>query len=388
MKLPKRMDGVPPYLYAELDSVIEKAKRAGKKIINIAHGDPDQPAPKAVIEELHRSSSEKGAQLYPNYWGLRSLREKIAEWMKKRFDVTLDPENEIMVLIGAKEGITHLYLALCDKGDYALVPNPAYPTYYTSVIFAQGTPIYMPLIEENDFLPDLNSFKKEILKQTKLMIINYPNNPTSKKASISFLQELVEFCKRWGIYIIHDTAYSEIYEDEKPPSLLEVKGSKNIAVELHSFSKTYNMQGYRIGWVCGNKDIIRALAVIKTNTDSGVFIPIQKAAMKALEIYDEFVPGVRELYRRRRKIIHGFLDKIGWEYVPSDATTYIWAKMNVKNKDSMKLVISLVQKTGVVVGPGAGYGKHGEGYLRFSLTQPDEKIKEGMEKFIGHLHGL
>jgi len=388
MKLPRRMDGVPPYLYAELDNVIKEVKKQGKEIINIAHGDPDQPAPKVVIEELHSSSNEKGAQLYPNYWGLLPLREKIAKWMKKRFGVTLDPENEIMILLGAKEGIIHLYLALCDNDDYALVPDPAYPTYNTSVIFAQGVPIHMPLVEKNDFLPDLDGFEQKVLRQTKVIIINYPNNPTSKKADISFFKKLVEFCRKWGIYIIHDTAYSEIYEDGKPPSLLEIDGSKNIAVELHSFSKTYNMQGYRIGWICGNKEMIKALAVVKTNTDSGVFIPIQKAAMKALEIYDEFIPGVRELYRRRRKIIHGFLDKIGWDYVRSDATTYIWTKMKTKDKNSMKFVINLVQKTGVVVGPGAGYGKYGEGYLRFSLTQPDEKIKEGMQKFTDYLHSL
>lgn len=385
MEFPERIKGIPPYLYAEMDKAIKKAKDKGFNIINLAHGDPDLLPSEEIIEELKKSLKEKEFHKYPSYWGMLSLREKISEWMKKRFNVNLDPENEIMILIGAKEGITHLFLALCDKGDYSLIPNPSYPTYKTSAIFAESIPFDVPLLRDNEFLPVLNSIKKDVLKKSKVLILNYPNNPTSKKANINFFKEVIDFCLKWKIYLIHDNAYSEIYEDEPPPSILEIDGAKEIAVELHSFSKTFNMQGFRIGWACGNKEILHSLSIIKTNTDSGVFIPIQKASIKALEIYDKFVPNLRERYKKRRKILKSYLDKIGWEYYNSDSTIYVWSEINLKEKDSMKLVSDLIDKKGVMIGPGAGYGKYGEGYLRFSLTQSEEKIKEGMEKFLEYL---
>ncbi|OPX18482.1 hypothetical protein BXT86_01030 [candidate division WOR-3 bacterium 4484_100] len=382
IKLPERMAGVPPYLYAEMDKVIQEARNSGKEIINIAHGDPDLMPPQEVIEELSHRAGKPGAQLYPPYWGLIELREDIARWMGKRFGVELSPEDEIMILIGAKEGLTHLYTALCDRGDYALIPDPAYPTYKTSVIFAEGMVHYFGLKQENDFLPELKEITKNLHKKTKLMIINYPNNPTTKKGDITFFKELVSFCRRHNIYLIHDNPYSEIYETDPPPSILQVDGAKDIAVELHSFSKTFNMQGYRIGWICGNKDMIKALAVVKTNTDSGIFLPIQYAAIKALELYETFVPGLREIYKKRRKIVQGYLEKIGWQYYRSDSTIYVWTRMDERFKDSMKFVIGLIKEKGVMIGPGAGYGRYGEGYLRFSLTQPEEKLRTGMERFL------
>ncbi len=385
MKFPERIKGIPPYIYAEMDKAIKRAREKGLDIINIAHGDPDLKPPVEVIEELKNSLSEEDSHKYPSYWGIIDLREKISEWMKKRFGVHLNPEEEVMVLIGAKEGITHLFLALCDKEDYALIPDPAYPTYRTSAIFSEAIPHSIPLLKENDFLPDLNSINIDIINRSKVIILNYPNNPTSKKADKNFFREIVDFCHKWGIYIIHDNAYSEIYEDKPAPSILEIDGAKDIAVEIHSFSKTYNMQGFRIGWVCGNKEILKSLSIIKTNTDSGVFIPLQKAAIKAIEIYDEFVPEIREIYKRRRKIVNDYLDKIGWKCYNSDSTIYIWAEMNIKKRGSMKIVSDLIDKKGVMIGPGAGYGKYGEGYLRFSLTQPDKKIKQAMERFVDYL---
>lgn len=382
MILPERVQDVPPYLYAEMDKVINEARSRGKKIINIAHGDPDLPPPKEVVDELKSALRDKGAHLYPSYWGMIELREKISYFMKQRFGVDLDPTKEIMVLVGAKEGITHLFMALCEKGDYGLIPDPAYPTYKTSVIFSEGVPIDVPLIEENDFLPDLNAIKSEILNKARLMIINYPNNPTSRGGDLSFFKDLVRFCQKWGIYLVHDDAYSEIYDKTKPPSILQVDGAKEIAVEIHSFSKTFSMQGFRIGWVCGNEDLIKALAIIKTNTDSGVFVPIQRAAEKALSVYDKSVPRLREAYKKRRLLLKNILSDFGWMSYPSDATIYVWTKMNCVEKDSMRFVIDLIKNHGVMIGPGAGYGKFGEGYLRFSLTQPEDKIKEGMAKFV------
>ncbi|RKX69266.1 LL-diaminopimelate aminotransferase [candidate division WOR-3 bacterium] len=381
MEFPKRVKEVPPYLYAEMDNVIAEIKRQGKEIINIAHGDPDLTPPVEVIEELKRSAGMKDAHLYPTYWGMIELRERIAHWMEGRFGVKLDPEKEIIILIGAKEGITHLFLALAESGDYGLIPDPAYPTYKASAIFADAVPIELPLLPENDFLPDLGSIDSGVLKRTKVLIINYPNNPTTKVADRRFFQELVEFCRQHRIYIIHDHAYSEIYGGDPPPSILEIEGAREIAVELHTFSKTFNMQGYRIGWACGGKDLIRALAIIKTNTDSGVFVPIQRAALKAFEVYEGFIPSLRERYQKRREIIQGYLRDLGWNYYPSDATIYVWTRMGVGN-DSMRFVTELIRKYGVMIGPGAGYGKYGEGFLRFSLTQPEAKIREGMEKFI------
>lgn len=388
MKLPARIKGIPPYIYAEMDKAIKRAREKGLDIINIAHGDPDLRPPEEVLETLKVSLSEDESHKYPSYWGTMELREKISEWMMRRFNVHLNPEDEIMILIGAKEGITHLFLALCDKEDYALIPDPAYPTYRTSAIFAESTPVTVPLLKENDFLPDLNSIDEKILNKSKVLILNYPNNPTSKRANREFLEEVVNFCLKWGIYIIHDNAYSEIYEDEPPPSILEIKGAREIAVELHSFSKTYNMQGFRVGWACGNKDILKALSIIKTNTDSGVFNPIQKACIKAIEIYDKFVPKIREVYKRRRKLVKRYLDEMDWKYFDSDSTIYVWAEINLKEKSSMKIVSDLIDKKGVMIGPGAGYGKHGEGYLRFSITQPDERLKEGMERFVEYLKGV
>jgi LL-diaminopimelate aminotransferase len=387
MKLPERIKGIPPYIYAEMDRAIKKAKEKGLDIINLAHGDPDLKPPEEVIEELKRAIREKGSHMYPSYWGTIELRQKISEWMKKRFSVELDPEKEVMVLIGAKEGITHLFLALCDKGDYAVIPDPAYPTYKTSAIFSEAIPFEVPLIKENDFLPDLESIKEYILKKAKVIILNYPNNPTSKKVNKEFFKEVVDFCSKWGIYIIHDAAYSEIYENEPPPSILEIEGAREIAVELHSFSKTYNMQGFRIGWVCGNREILKALSIIKTNTDSGVFNPIQRAGIKAIETYDRFVPNLRNIYKKRRKIIKDYLKKVGLNYYDSDSTIYIWTELKIERKDSMKIVSELIDRKGVMIGPGAGYGKYGEGYLRFSITNNEEKIKEGVEKFIEYLKG-
>ncbi|HID32924.1 MAG TPA: aminotransferase class I/II-fold pyridoxal phosphate-dependent enzyme [bacterium (Candidatus Stahlbacteria)] len=383
MEFPDRVEKVSPYLYAEMDNVILKMKKEGKQIINIAHGDPDLLPPEEVIEELCYSAHAETAHLYPTYWGMVELREKIANWMKHRFRVSFDPMSEVMILIGAKEGITHLFLGLCQKGDLALIPDPAYPTYKASAIFADAVPVEVPLLANNDYLPDLDALTTE----ARIIIINYPNNPTSKKADLDFFKRLVEFCQKHGIYIIHDHAYSEIYGETPPPSIFEVEGAKEIAIELHTFSKTFNMQGYRIGWACGGKDLIRALAIIKTNTDSGVFVPIQRAALKALEIYDNFIPSLRERYQKRRKIIQDYLKDLDWEYYPSDATIYVWAKMGIRY-NSIKFVTDLIKRHGVMIGPGGGYGRYGEGYLRFSLTQPDEVIKEGMERFTAFVHEL
>ncbi len=381
MKFSKRIEDISPYFFSNIVPLCSSLN----DIINLASGDPDLPPPYEVIEELKKALLEKDFHKYPPYLGIMRLKEKISEWMSRRFNVELDPEREVITMRGTKNAILQLLLALCDKGDYVIVPNPYYPTYRVSVKFVGAFSVDVPLDCKNDFLPDLEVLKPSILRKTKAMILNYPNNPTGKRAEKEFFSEIVNFCSKWGIILIHDNPYSEVFENSPPPSILEVDGAKNIAVELHSFSKTYNMQGFRIGWVCGNRKILQALSVIKTNTEIGVFYPIQRAAIKALEIYDKFVPKMRHLYKKRRRLLKDFLDMTDCYYLDADSTLYVWTKINYEINKSTDFIINLLKKYGVWITPGVIFGKYGEGFVRFSITQPEGKIKEGMRKFIKYL---
>ena len=262
MKFSKRIEGVSSYFFS-------KMALSNNDIINLASGNPDLPPPYEVVEELKEALSEKDFHKYPPYLGIMRLKEKISEWMMRRFNVDLDPESEIITMRGTKNAIFQLLLAICDEGDYVIIPDPSYPAYRASAKFVGAIPVYIPLDFKNDFLPDLEAIKPSILKKTKAMILNYPNNPTGKRAEKEFFSEIVSFCRKWNIALIHDNPYSEVFENSAPPSILEIDGAKDIAIELHSFSKTYNMQGFRIGWVCGNRKILKALSVIKTNTEKG-----------------------------------------------------------------------------------------------------------------------
>jgi len=379
VKFPKRIQKVPPYIFAEIDKIIEQKKEKGIQLINVAQGDPDTPTPEEIVEELTIQAHRPENHRYPSYIGMRPLRENIARWMQKRFGVALDPEREIMVLIGAKEGIAHTAWAMVERGEALLTPDPAYPTYFASGYFADATLYRMPLLPENQFLPDLNAIPEKIWKKAKLMLLNYPNNPTSACADLSFFQKVVEWAKEHSVFILHDNAYSEIYYEDPSPSILQVPGAKEVAVELHSFSKTFNMTGWRLGWIAGNAEILQALYVVKTNVDSGVFNPIQYAGIRALDIYSEVAERMRAMYRQRRDKVVAEWQKIGLSPFPCRGTFYLWIPLPTPYKNnSMAFVKEMVERAEVILSPGVGYGKYGEGYVRMALTQPDDVLEEAM----------
>jgi len=377
-KYSKKLSSLPPYLFIELDKKKKELQQRGVDIISLGVGDPDLPTPKHIIEEMKKAVEDPKNHQYPFGKGIKEFCNAVANWYKKRFNVVLDPETEIHSLIGSKEGIAHLPLAFVDEEDYVLVPEPGYPVYQSSVMFAGGKIFYMPLKEENKFLPDFDSIPKEILEKTKLIFLNYPNNPTTQVATKEFFKKAIDIAKKYNIIIAHDCAYSEIYFEEPPISFLEVEGAKEVGIEFHSLSKTYNMTGWRIGFVCGNKDIIAGLAKVKDNFDSGVFTAIQKAAIIALEGPQDCVEEMRKIYRDRRDVLIDGLKKIGLEPFLPKATFYVWCRVP-KNETSISFVEKLLS-IGVVCTPGIGMGKSGEGYVRFALTVTKERIKEAIER--------
>ena len=378
MDVSEKLKKLPPYLFAELDKKKEEVKKRGIDVISLGIGDPDLPTSKEIIEALYRAALDPSNHRYPSYEGMFILREKFAEWFKRRFGVTLNPENEVITLIGSKEGIAHLPLGVINKEEYVLIPDPGYPVYYASTIFADGIPYFMPLLKTNNFLPDLSSIPGEVVKRTKLMFINYPNNPTSATAPLSFLKEVVQFALKHGIIIASDAAYSEIFWNEKPHSILEVEGAMECAIEFHSLSKTFNMTGWRIGFAVGNRKIVNALLKVKTNVDSGVFQAVQYAGIKALEIYDKVSQQNREVYKKRREIFLKGIEKLGLNAHPSDATFYVWVECP-ENMSSMEMAERCLEK-GVVITPGIGFGKYGEGFVRVALTVSEEKIEEACKR--------
>ncbi|MDP2939113.1 MAG: LL-diaminopimelate aminotransferase [Candidatus Omnitrophota bacterium] len=372
----ERLKKLAPYLFVEIDKAKRQAKAEGRDIIDLGIGDPDLPTPEFIIEALNKAAADPANHHYALDAGLPKLRQAIAKWYLKRFNVSLDPEKEIYALIGSKEGIAHLPLAVINPKDRVLVPDPCYPPYRTGTIFADGKVIPMPLLSKNNFLPDL---KKYARKKAKLMFINYPNNPTSAVATKEFLQGVVNFALEKGIIIASDAAYSEIYFDiEAPTSILEIEGAKEIAVEFHSLSKTFNMTGWRIGWVCGNEKIICALAKLKTNIDSGIFQAIQLAGIAALESDGNHAKEMRQIYEERRDLLINGLRSLGWKIPLTTATFYVWAKIPKGFKDSMEVTQVFLKKADIIVTPGVGFGKSGEGFVRMALTVSKERINEAV----------
>ncbi len=378
MDVSEKLKKLPPYLFADLDRKKEEVRKRGIDVISLGIGDPDIPTPEEIIEALYEAVCDPVNHRYPSYEGMLLLREKFAEWFKKRFGVRLDPEKEIITLIGSKEGIAHLPLGIVNKEEFVLIPDPGYPVYYASTIFADGIPFFIPLLKTNNFIPDLSSIPEEVVKKTKLMFINYPNNPTSAIAHLSFFKEVIEFAQKNGIIVASDAAYSEIFWNEKPHSILEVDGAKECAIEFHSLSKTFNMTGWRIGFAVGNKNVVNALLKVKTNVDSGVFQAIQYAGIKALEIYDKISQQNREIYKKRREKFLRGIEKVGLKAHLSDATFYVWIECP-KGVSSMEMAEKCLEK-GVVLTPGVGFGKYGEGFVRAALTVSEEKIEEAYER--------
>jgi len=380
LKRANRIEKLPIYLFAQIDRAKRETIAKGVDIIDFGVGDPDLPTPNHIIEALYRAAKDSKNHRYPTYEGMLQFREAVATWYKKRFNVELDPEREVLTLIGAKEGVGHIPLAFINEGDIALIPDPGYPVYRAGVTFAGGIPHTMPLLKENNFLPDLNKIDKTIAKKTKLIFLNYPNNPISSIADKDFFKKVVEFAKENDIIVCHDATYSELgYDGYQPPSFLEIEGAKEVGIEFHSLSKTYNMTGWRIGMSCGNSDILAGLGSIKTNIDSGVFQAIQYAGMEALAGSRDCIAQNVATYRERRDILVNGLNRLGWDIPLPKVAFYVWIPVPEKYT-SEKLCEVLLEKCGIVMTPGNGFGAFGEGYVRAALTVDKSRIEEAVKR--------
>lgn len=378
----ERIRNLPPYLFQQINTRKLQLRRQGKDIIDFGMGNPDKMPPEPVIEKLKEVLSDPKVHRYSVSKGIFNLRKEVANWYEKRFGVKLDPEEEVIVCIGSKEGISHLALAIFDKGDVVLVPNPTYPSHFYSVIFAGATVYDMPLTKENNFIPDLSQPIYDRFPKPKAIILSYPNNPTTQVVDIDFFKDVVKFAKKNDLIVIHDIAYSEIYFDNyKPPSFLEVKDAKKVGIEFYSLSKTYNMPGWRVGFAVGNKYVINALAKLKSYYDYGIFTPIQVASICALRLDEKYIERVRETYRKRRDVLVDGLNKIGWKVEKPKATMYVWAEIpeKFKNMGSIDFSLFLLEKADIAVSPGVGFGKYGEGYVRFALVENELRIKQAIK---------
>jgi len=373
-----RINSLPPYLFAAIDKARLEAIKKGIDVINLSIGDPDMPTPQHIVEAMRTAVGNPERHRYPSYEGMLSFRTAAAKWYKKIMNIDLDPESEVLTLIGSKEGIAHIPLAFLNPGDVSLVPDPGYPVYNIGTILADGKPYKMPLISENDFLPDLEAIPSGIAKKAKIMFLNYPNNPTSATATVKFFEEVVDFANKNEILVIHDNAYSEMtYDGYKAPSFLAVSGAKDVGIEMHSLSKTYNMTGWRLGFAVGNRDILSGLGKVKTNVDSGAFEAVQEAGIAALSGPQDCVRSMNNIYKERRDALISGLNGLGLDVKPPRATFYVWVRVKGKSLDFTKM---LLEKAGIVATPGQGFGEYGEGYIRFALTQTVERINEAVER--------
>jgi LL-diaminopimelate aminotransferase len=375
----KKLSKLPPYLFIEIDRKKKLAIERGVDIISLGVGDPDRPTPEHIIKAGQKALENPANHQYPFGTGMKKFREAVASWYKSRFNVDIDPNSEVCALIGSKEGIGHFHLAFVDPEDTVLIPEPGYPVYNTGTIFTDGKPYFMPLLEKNNFLPDLDAIPEAVRKNAKIMFINYPNNPTSAVADAVFFKKVVAFAKKYDIIVAHDAAYSELYYEEPPLSFLSIPGAKDVGVEFHSLSKTYNMTGWRIAWVCGNAQIVKGLATVKDNYDSGVFGAVQEAGIEALNASQTCVEDMRKLYRERRDVLVEGLKKLGWQVNSPKATFYVWAH-TPKGYSSAQTVAKLLDDAGIVSTPGNGLGRSGEGYVRFALTVDVQRIKEALSR--------
>jgi LL-diaminopimelate aminotransferase len=387
----ERLTLLPPYLFLEIDKAKRKASGAGRDIIDLGVGDPDWPTPDYITQKLCQAVKDPSTHRYALDQGMPVFRGAVAGWYKNRFQVELNPETEILPLIGSKEGIAHFPLAFINKGDYSLVPDPCYPPYKSGTIISGGKPYLMPLKEENAFLPDLGKINANKTKRAKLMYINYPNNPTAAIASEEFYRKVVKFAASNNLIVISDLAYSEIsFDGYRPSSFLSVEGAREVGIEFHSLSKTYNMTGWRIGFACGNPQLVAALAKVKSNIDSGIFSAIQLTGVAALEGPQEDIAKMCQVYQERRDTLIKGLNSLGWQATPNKATFYLWLKIPKKiyaavlgksrQISSIKFCAFLLDKADIIVTPGVGFGKYGEGYIRMALTIPKERIGQAVER--------
>ena len=383
MILSRRVKNLPPYLFVEINRKITEKRAKGEEVISFAIGDPDIPTPPHIIDKLCQAAKDPANHRYPETAGLPELCQAIAGWYERRFGVSFDAEKEVLPLIGSKEGIGHINSCFIDPGDFALVPDPGYPVYSVSTMLAGGKPYYLPLKEERNFLPDLNSIPDYVLKSAKLLWINYPNNPTGAVADLDFFNKVADFAQKHELVVCHDGPYSEVaFDGYRPVSFMQADGAREVGVEFHSLSKSYNMTGWRIGMAVGNSTMIDAMRRLKSNLDSGIPQAIQYAAIEALTASQDCIQKHNAIYQRRRDLIIEVLNSIGLEAKVPKASLYIWAKVP-EGYNSMDFSIDLLEQVGIAVTPGVGYGKNGEGYVRLSLTIPDATLVKGLSRLSG-----
>jgi len=380
--LSANMDAFPPYLFRELDKRKQEELKKGRDVISLAVGDPDLPTPRPVSDFAAREVKKPANHRYPCGRGSERLRKAIAAWHYKRHGLKLDPETEVTVLIGSKEGLAHLPFALLDRGDTALIPDPAYPACKTGVLLSDARMARLPLKEENDFLPDFGAISRSVMRRAKMLFLNYPNNPTGACASAAFYKEAVGFARKNNLWVAQDAAYSEIYFKNPPPSILSVPGAKEAAVEFYSLSKTYCMTGWRLGWLIGNCRAVQALGKLKEHIDSGQFNAIQETAAFCLENHAVLVKPIRETFKKRTEFFAGELKKAGWNLIEPEAAFFVWARPPVC-RGSLAAVYEILGKASVLASPGSGFGASGEGFVRFSLCAPDARIKEAARRLAG-----
>ena len=383
IEMARRIDQIPPYLFAEIDKRKEEMRKKGIDLIDLGIGDPDLPTPKPIIERLKKAAENPKNHRYPSYEGMIEFRTAVAQWYKRRFGIQLDPETEVLSLIGSKEGIAHIPLAFVDPGDIVLVPSPGYPVYRVSTLFAGGTPYFLPLRKENGFLLNVSQIPESVAKKAKLLFINYPNNPTSAVAERSFFEEVVAFARRYQVIVSHDAAYSEVaFDGYHPLSFLQVEGAREVGVEFHSLSKTFNMTGWRIGFAVGHPEILAGLGRVKTNIDSGLFQAIQEAGTEALNHFDTPLPEIINIYERRRDVMVKGLRELGLEVDRPKATFYLWIQVP-KGYTSAQFATLLLEQAGIVATPGNGFGENGEGFIRMALTVDEKRLNEAIERLRG-----
>lgn len=374
-----RFKHLPPYLFAEIDKRKKAAVAAGHDVINLGIGDPDTPTPKVIIDALKEAADDPSTHQYALDNGDPAFRKQIAAFFKKRFKVELDPETEIYPTIGSKEGLANFAFAFVNPGDITLVPEPCYPVYRGATYFAGGVPLYMDLTEENDFFPDFDRIDPRDAKRAKVLWLNYPNSPTGKLATKAFFEKAVAFAKKHEIIILQDAAYTEMFFDGPALSILEIPGGKDVALELHSCSKTFSMTGWRAGWACGNRELVAGLGRMKSNVDSGIFTAVQRAATVALQHYDEIVPPLMAMYKQRRDTFCNGLKSIGWKVRPPEATFYCWIRVP-QGYTSTQTTMKLIDEAHIITVPGNGFGAPGEGYIRATLTVPEARLAEAVDR--------
>jgi len=381
----KRMENLPPYLFAEIDRKKEAKQAQGVDVISLGIGDPDRPTPQRIIDAMAEAINNPKNHQYPAYAGSKPYREACAEWMSRRFGVDLDPATEVLALIGSKEGIAHLFPAFIDTGDYTLVPGVGYPVYTTGAILIGGEVHYMPMNDSNDWLADFESTPADVLAKAKMMFLSYPNNPSAVAAPVEYFDRAIAFCKKHDLLLVHDNAYSEIsFDGYTPSALLERPGARDVAIELFSCSKAYNMTGWRVAFACGNAEAIKALGTVKSNIDSGIFTAVQDAAIEAMLGDQTDVAEMSALYERRRDMVLDTIGSIGLSARKSQGTIYVWARIP-EGYTSAEYANKVLDDAGVIVPPGSAYGPDGEGYVRISLATPDERLAEALERMKNEL---